>query len=220
MAEINECIVFTALQHVLIEEKLQDGCFSHKNWGDKDLTTLRKVIRNFYRLKQKAHCAYCRNPVSMTAVLNCHIEHIAPKSKYRDFIFEPKNLCVICADCNQIKREQETFHTEPDTVKNGNRRKRYPRSTDAFRIVHPHFDNYDEHIVIFRHKYYVGRTDKGAFTIFSCRLNRFLGAFGWQNGMIDHAEITALMNEFIEEPDRSKRDQMLRQFSELLLIAG
>lgn len=96
----------------------------------------------------------------------------------------------------------------------------YPKSTNAFKIVHPHFDNYDEHIVVFRRKYYVPRTDKGSFTIFSCGLNRFIRAFGWRTETVDHAEVITLMTEFLRESDKLKRDQMLKEFGELLLVAG
>ena len=169
MADINHLIEYTHSQKELITAKLNDTGFSHKNWGVEDLGELRRSIRDFYKKEQHGFCSYCRNPVSLTSVLNCHVEHIAPKSKYRDFIFEPKKpLCLSCADCNEIKREQETLDETPDTLKNGDKRKRYPRSSEAFKIVHPHFDNYDDlFIEIFAEQFYADKTKKGVYDTFT-----------------------------------------------------
>lgn len=136
MADIKQPIKYNVQQKALIEAKLQDRAFIHSNWGEEDLKELRKAIREFYRQQQDGFCSYCRSPVSLQSAGNCQIEHIAPKSKYRDFIFEPRNLCVICADCSEIKREQETLGNEPDTVEKGSKRKHYPRSPNAFKVVH------------------------------------------------------------------------------------
>ena len=220
MAEINRAIEYTGPQKALIESKLRDVTFTYTNWGEEDISALRKAIRDFYKMEQKAICSYCRNPVSLSSVLNCHVEHIAPKSRYRNFIFEPKNLCVICADCNEIKREQETLHEEPDTVKNGAHRKEYPRSSDAFKIFQPHFDNYDDHIVIFGGQYYVDKSVKGSHTILYCKLNRRLHKFGWSAEYTDDITISALMNKWSNETDSVKRYQILNELHKLLAIAS
>jgi uncharacterized protein (TIGR02646 family) len=218
MADIKLSIEYTDPQKKLVATKIADTEFSHKNWDGDDLRELRKAIRNYYKIEQKARCSYCRNPVSLTSVLNCHVEHIAPKSKYRDFIFEPKNLCVICADCNAIKREQETLGLEPDTVKNGNRRTRYPRSSDAFKIVHPHFDNYEDHIEIFAGQFYADKTLKGGHTILYCKLNRRLHAFGWRREFIENSIVSKLMNKYLEEKDPFKGHQLLNELAKLLIL--
>lgn len=139
-------------------------------------------------------CAYCRNPVSLTSAQNAHVEHIAPKSKYLKFIFEPKNLCVICADCSAIKQNQEVLDS-PDTIKRKTRR--YPRSSSAFRIVHPHFDKWDDHILKV-HGFFVDRTPKGHFTIGACVLNRKLRQFGWAPSLTDNAGAVKAMHDLVE----------------------
>lgn len=218
MADINRTIEFTDIQRRLINAKLYDAGFSHKNWSEDDLRDIRKSIRNFYRNEQHGFCSYCKNSVSLSSVFNCHVEHIAPKSKYREFIFEPKNLCVICADCNEIKREQETLGEIPDTVKKGGKRKRYPRTSKAFKIVHPHFDDYEEHIEIFANQFYADKTEKGGYTILYCRLNRRLHKFGWSREIVDNSDVFELMNKCLDETNTSRQQKLLRDIGKLLLL--
>ncbi|HBQ1036867.1 TPA: HNH endonuclease, partial [Klebsiella pneumoniae] len=53
-------------------------------------------------------------------------------------------------------------------------RRRLPIRSEDYIIVHPHFDDYDEHIkVIEVAGYYIPRTDKGRKTIEKCGLLRF-----------------------------------------------
>ena len=217
MPDINTAINFSSDFQSVISEKLGDSSFTYRDWGAEDLLALRKIVREFYRNEQKGICAYCRKDVSIQSASNCHVEHIAPKSKYRDFIFEPKNLCVICADCNEIKREQETLGEVIDTLKDGSKRKQYPRSTTAFKIVHPHFDVYDDNILILSGTYYLDKTEKGNFTIYACKLNRKLYAFGWERQIVDEAELFELMNKCLEEKSFTKRIHLIGQLKKLLL---
>jgi hypothetical protein len=218
MPDIIRQIEYDTAQKALVNAKLKDPKFSYLNWSDDDLLSLRGEIRKFYRNEQLGKCPYCKNPISIQSARNSDVEHIAPKSKYRDFIFEPKNLCVICADCNEIKRERETIGEIIDTVVNGDNRRQYPRTANAFKIVHPHFDNYEEHILILNNKYYLDKSLKGNFTIFACRLNRHLYAFGWEREIIDEAELFALMNKCLEETSTTKRTHLLMQLKHLLFL--
>ncbi|MFQ1636578.1 HNH endonuclease [Aeromonas veronii] len=216
MADINSCVVFSADILTLIAEKLSDNGFSHECWGDESLLPLRQAVRNHYREVQLGKCSYCQNPVSLRSASNCHVEHIAPKSKYLNFIFEPKNLCVVCADCNEIKREQEVLNEVPDTIVNGEQRIQYPRSSNAFKVVHPHFDKYDEHIVIFN-GYYVDLSIKGHFTIGACKLNRHLHEFGWEQNCINEDDISEQMNAYLESVDTIDRHRALDTLKRMLI---
>lgn len=200
MVSINKPICHSEKHAALIEKKISDNQFNYKQWSDDDLSEIRSAIRSHYRNEQNGLCAYCKNPISIHDALNCHVEHIAPKSKYPQFLFEPKNLCVICSDCNTIKRNQEVMCVEPDTVVNGSKRTRYPRSSSAFFIVHPHFDNWDEHIQVFG-KYYVDKSPKGHFTIGACVLNRHLRKFGWEPPLVNDEEMRAAMTCYLDTAD-------------------
>lgn len=208
MADINLSVALSKKSNDTIKLKLSTSFF-HTNWGDEDLLEVRKEIRDYYRIEQKGICSYCKQTVSLVAVANCHVEHIVPKSIHLDFTFTPKNLCVICADCNQIKRNQETLGEIEETMTNASRRKRYPSSSNAFKIVHPHFDNYDEHILVINGCYIDKGSKKGNFTIGACNLNRKLAVFGWEPNIIDDEKITIEMNSFIDETDPAKRQKHL-----------
>lgn len=190
--------------------------FSHTSWSIDELQILRVHIRNHYRTQQQGICAYCRRGVSLQSAANCHVEHFAPKSKYPQFMFEPKNLCVACADCNEIKREQETLGSEPDPICNGKNRVNYPRAASSFYIVHPHFDDYDDHIEIFN-GHYVDKTDKGHFTIGACLLNRRLRAFGWEETLISEPELNRLMTEFLGADDAIVKNEKLQSIKRALV---
>lgn len=173
MPLINNEFVFTDEELTLIESVENIDDFDHKKWSSDILTPIRIKIRNFYREHQNFICAYCKGNISTTSAFNAQVEHIVPKSLHIDFMFTPKNLCVICADCNHIKSDKEVANEEEHTTNNENII-RYPTAASAFKIVHPHFDEYDEHIKIVADHFYVenNNSDKGRFTIYSCKLNR------------------------------------------------
>lgn len=216
MAEIKKPVAYTSELHDVIAKKRADPAFDHRQWRDDDLMALRSYVRAHYRAAQLGKCAYCRQPVSLQAAANCHVEHIVPKSLYPEFIFEPKNLCVVCADCGEVKRDQETKREEPNTLSGGKRRKRYPTSAAAFLVVHPHFDDYDEHIEIVRGMY-IDRSDKGHFTIGICRLNRKTRAYGWLAPFIDEEEVQDAARRLLDAPDRRARQAAIRRLSEALI---
>ena len=215
MASIINPINYTNTHAAIIDKKIGDSQLNGKQWSDDDLSEIRSAIRSHYKNEQNGRCAYCKNPISIHSALNCHVEHIAPKSKYPQFIFEPKNLCVICSDCNTIKRNQEVIRAEPDTVVNGATRKQYPRSSSAFLIVHPHFDDWDEHIQGFG-KYYVDKSQKGHFTIGACVLNRHLWEFGWEPPLVNEESMRTAMICYLNETDSVAKSSALFRLMRLM----
>ncbi|WP_350603860.1 HNH endonuclease [Pseudoalteromonas sp. SMN1298-MNA-CIBAN-0114] len=178
MAEIEKEVLFNKTQQQLISDIVGNPNFKHSDWNNEDLSKelsdLRSFIRKHYKTQQKKRCAYCRKDVSVVSALNCHIEHIVPKSLHDKYMFLPKNLCIACADCNQIKKDVETLTLN----KEGKKRTLYPRASSAFKIVHPHFDNYEDHIDISRDSWYIDKTIKGHFTIGVCKLNQRSADYG------------------------------------------
>ncbi|MCD9472572.1 hypothetical protein C9J19_19525 [Photobacterium phosphoreum] len=199
MADIMDKIIFDKQQLQFISETISCSSFTYKNWGDDSLLDLRCYIRNYYRDLQQGECAFCKNDLSIVAVGNAHVEHIVPKSIYPKFMFEPKNLCVICADCNQIKRDQEVTRNIPNTLKKPY--VKYPRSSKPFLIVHPHFDVWDDYLVKFN-GFYVGKDDhkdrKGSFTIYACGLNRKLAKFGYEKEIYSDDDLMEAARQLIE----------------------
>jgi uncharacterized protein (TIGR02646 family) len=193
MPLIKNHFVYRADELLLIETKKKEG-FTHQDWSLEYFMPLRSRIRDFYRKEQKGNCAYCMQPISIQAAANAQVEHILPKSKHETFIFEVKNLCVICADCNQAKGAKNALNGEEiDTVQSKPRQ--YPSSSNRFLIIHPAIDTYSEHIAI-KGKLYIDLTSKGHFTIGACNLNRFTHKFGIEQSMLDDYGIFQLLERY------------------------
>lgn len=209
MPIINESVAYNEECLAIIAAKNADPHFMHTNWGDDDLQGLRSEVRNHYRNVQRLTCAYCQERIGVRAAHAAPIEHIVPKSQYLEFIFEPKNLCVICPDCNEYKGKNEVMH-EP--VIKGPRRTRYPTVSSAFQIVHPHFDDYTTHIIK-ANRVYVDRTPKGHYTIGICKLNRFFQYFGACDEFINDAEL-AEANDLFFSTGRVNTDAFVHETEE------
>lgn len=210
MDKLLNTISYTKEQEDLIDSIIKKSGKDVKIWELEEIDSLKKEIRKFYRKEQKILCAFCKYPVSVVYPTNCHIEHIAPKSIHPEYIFEPKNLCVICSDCNQIKRDQETINQIPDTIKKKYKTK-YPDKKEDFLIVHPHYDLYDEHILIVNGFYIDKASKKGNFTIGACLLNRKFLIVGWEPQIVDDADLMNNFSDYIEETNFHKRVQKLDQ---------
>ncbi|WIB42153.1 hypothetical protein DEJ11_15160 [Curtobacterium sp. MCLR17_058] len=106
-------------------------------------------------------------------------EHIVPKRLHPEFMFTPENLALSCPDCNGPKWDKETL-VDPTL-------RAYPLRGDAFLIVHPHFDAYEDHIVRGDYVYTaVEGSEKGAWTIIECNLGRFVQMqIGWPEPLGD-----------------------------------
>ena len=213
MADIAGAVSYTKEQQKFIGERLKDQSFTYLSWKEDEMAPFRSAVREHYRREQFGLCAYCRGSISLVSALNAHVEHIAPKSKYREFIFEPKNLCVICADCSAIKQSQEVLEA-PDPVKR--KVSRYPRSSSAFLIVHPHFDRWDDHILK-AHGFYVDRTPKGHFTIGACVLNRKIREFGWEATLTEDAAAAVAVKDLIDGATPGDRAVALTALLQALL---
>jgi uncharacterized protein (TIGR02646 family) len=214
MPLINNKIQFTLEEQKQLQSIKATDCFSSSDWGVDWLMEIRSKIRAFYRGEQAGICCYCKNDVSQVSAGNAHIEHIAPKSLYPQFMFEPKNLCVVCCDCNEIKRNKEVINEADDVFSNDV--VRYPTASRAFKIVHPHVDEYDEHIIK-RGRMYLDRSDKGAFTIATCKLNRFFHKFDRESPKASDSDLTNLMNIFMDSDSSIDKLNALQQLQDELV---
>lgn len=146
-------------------------------WSNPGLEPLRSRVKRFYIEAQQTRCCYCNRHLGTDHHRMWDVEHVASRARYPRFMFEPRNLAACCPDCNLLKGDAEVF------VKK--KRKRYPSTSAGFRIVHPHFDTYDDHIFQ-RDMVYVGKTEKGKNTIYTCDLLRFAQKFiHWDNSATD-----------------------------------
>lgn len=137
------------------------------SWSDEKYSHVRKTIKDHYLKEQDYTCFFCRQRIVVNSNRAWDAEHIISKATHPSFMFEPKNLCITCPDCNNEKRDGRVLDRES--------RVRFPMTSAAYRIVHPHFDNYDEHLdVIVLGKLYRIKTPKGRNTYRIYGLDRFM----------------------------------------------
>ena len=127
------------------------------------IKSFKKNLRNDMYKKQNKLCAFCRIHVPLACV-PMHREHIVYKNKHPQWTFLPENLCVACPSCNEYKGTTEVL-VDPQTST-------YPNVGDGFKIIHPLYDRYSDHIELLGGVLYRGKTDKGVFTIEKCHLHR------------------------------------------------
>ena len=146
-------------------------------WADPSLESLRSRVKTFYIAAQNTRCCYCNRHLGIDNHRMWDVEHIVPRSRHARFMFEPANLAASCPDCNNEKADKDSLVNT--------KRKTYPRNSDAFRIVHPHFDRFEDHIHQIR-MVYLPKTEKGTNTIYVCNLLRFAQKFiAWENSAAD-----------------------------------
>ena len=111
--------------------------------------------------EQNCRCAYCRIELPIAC---CFLqrEHIVPKTPHPKWMFDPRNLCFACDRCNNYKNDDEVLRN-PDVAN-------YPVESDDYLIINPFLDKYSDHIELKEGIIYVGKTDKGRFTINTCHL--------------------------------------------------
>ena len=136
-----------------------------KCWDSKKkyIKSFKKNLREDMYKKQNKRCAYCRIRVPLACV-SMHREHIVYKDDHPQWMFLPENLCVACPICNEFKGTIEVLDDPKTTT--------YPKTGSGFKIIHPMYDKYSEHIELVGGVLYKGKTNKGMFTIETCHLYR------------------------------------------------
>lgn len=143
----------------------------HWNGNDQVRIALRSAIRRHYLGEQGYHCVYCYRLRQDYHGAAWDIDHIVPKSFYPQFTYEPLNLAIACKDCNVAKASKAVFSEGvlAQAV--------YPSASRNFLIIHPHFDNFCDHIsvdyTLKKEVIHNPKTEKGVETFRICGLNRF-----------------------------------------------
>ena len=205
---INNAVAFNAEQLKQIKHKKITAKFSNNSWSDEDLHNLKTLIKKHYIFEQDAICPYCQQNIRSSNGRYWDIEHIIPRATSPYFMFEPLNLCISCIDCNNAKSNKK--------VTNSNAQKHYPIRSKDYLIVHPHFDNYEEHILVIRAGYYyVARKPKGEKTISICRLNRFYGLAGYGKAANVEERLVMLSNQLIETKNIDVKNEIFKEIAAL-----
>lgn len=153
-------------------------------WESKveSMSTIKGKIRGHFLPLQKNQCCYCKMLKQENHGKTWDIEHIFPRDLYPNFTFIPLNLAISCTECNGFKSNKEV------RIKTSSKSSRYPSTGSNISIIHPHFDNYDDHIKVIMgpdgriFHTPINKSKKGRATIMMCNLFRFQEqAFGHEN---------------------------------------
>lgn len=215
MADIEKPIMYTPEFRTRIIEFMARPDLKSSDWSGDDVKDIRKYIRDYYRGLTKK-CFYCRKEISLRSVGNCHVEHIIPKSESLHFMFEPKNLCVICSDCNEIKSKKEVVEKLEEVTRGNKKFKMYPRSSNAFLVVHPHFDNYDDHIHCCG-DIYISKSVKGSYTIHICELNRKIHKYGIDSMALTQSELFDIFTKLMDEDNFTRQAVLMNKLREYFI---
>ncbi|HBV7524186.1 MULTISPECIES: HNH endonuclease [Klebsiella pneumoniae complex] len=178
---------------------------NHNIWNNTKgvIAIIRKQIRQHYLKEQGKHCAYCRMHNHTSHGLSWDIDHILPKDKFPQFLFQPLNLILTCRECN-IAKTNDIYLSGNSKVS----KYKYPHNSDDYEIIHPHFDIYDENILLEKTgKYYTyhPKTHKGRMTIIACNLSRYSLIESYNTDDVDVLRAISeqvLDNEpFLNDPD-------------------
>ncbi|MCA1197855.1 hypothetical protein K9B35_07740 [Sphingomonas sp. R647] len=134
-------------------------------WSDDVTKATRDAIKDFYILEQDYRCCYCRRKVLSKNKGDWQGDHVIARDTHAQFMFEPKNLAICCRGCNGEKSNKNVLRNA--------KRKTFPVNSDDYLIVHPHMDDYDDHIRWFGQVCAPRKSNKGAKTIEMCGLMRF-----------------------------------------------
>lgn len=137
-------------------------------WSSENFISIRKFIKDHYLQQQDYTCCFCKQKIKVSHNRAWDTEHLISRSSYPSFMFEPKNLCVTCIECNTEK-------TDLSILTATKKISRFPKKSNQYKIAHPHFDIYEDHIeVIVAGQFYRFKSQKGKFTIRAYGLDRFL----------------------------------------------
>lgn len=203
-------ILFSVDEILKVKAKLEDKEFSSESWSDEDIYDLKKNIKKHYLIEQKNICPYCKQKIKSNHGRYWDIDHVIPRSSVPEFMFQPLNLCVSCVDCNSAKSNK--------TVTNSKARKKYPSKSSDYLIIHPHFDDYHEHIIVIKEGfYYVARKKKGEKTIEVCKLNRFYEFSDFGSCVQDDDRIFLLSEQLRKEKNENVKIGIRCSIAELAI---
>ncbi|WP_145494576.1 HNH endonuclease [Yersinia massiliensis] len=209
---INQPFLYTDEYRKKIIEKINADNFCGKSWGDEDLADIRTAIKLYYILEQNYTCVYCQQVTKSTNGRHWDIEHIISRESAAKFMFESKNLCVTCPDCNIKKGVSK--------VTNSKAIRKLPLNSNDYFIIHPHIDNYEEHIEVIRvGEFYFAKSEKGEKTISLCGLNRFYKFVGYDSAVSLDSRIMLLASMISDAKNQAERNDIMREITTLTLTA-
>lgn len=146
---------------------LENPPLEKEDWSKSIYNSVKGEIKKSLYRNQHGRCAYCRKELEIRGRYE-HIDHIVPKNSKPKWLLEPKNLVLSCPSCNGDKRATETLNDDFLSLEG------FPNTTDAFKIINPHYDIWQEHLMFEDDIFIVPLPNsKGKRTIEICHLYRF-----------------------------------------------
>lgn len=131
----------TAQEHQSLREKggVDSTFWSKSQQPDKELVgKFRREVKDHYLIEQTRRCCYCCFELQSDHS-TFDAEHIVDQKTHPNFMFELGNLAAACKRCNKCKS------TKPSLV-DGLIPVALPTNSADYKIVHPHLDEWDEHL--------------------------------------------------------------------------
>lgn len=140
-------------------------------WESGIIQSIKSKIKSHKVYKQKHRCCYCLKNFRGEYIYDIDIEHILPKSVYKNCIFDLENLAASCKRCNmKIKRARVDF-LKHDLQNLYGELKFFYFESDNYHIIHPYYDDIDEHLELYELtlrsksiKKYKYTSEKGQYT--------------------------------------------------------
>lgn len=98
----------------------------------------RAEVKQHYYFWQRRRCCYCSVEL-INHKITFDAEHILDKANYPEYMFDEGNIAVACKLCNQYKSNKAVSST-------GLRFTELSKNTHDYSIVHPHLDEWAEHL--------------------------------------------------------------------------
>ena len=177
-------------------ENLPEEQMSSKYWSQDVVDPVRTEIKNHYIAVQKYTCVYCKRQIATANKSLWDAEHVICRDKAPRFTFTPQNLAVSCKDCNIAKGQAEVRTTK---------RKKFPNESKHYLIIHPHFDNYSDHIRWIG-DICVPLTDKGVKTQVTCGLTRFTAELLGVDGVLVNPDFDRYVGTLLKAKNRAEAE--------------
>ena len=142
---------------------IEVALLTDKPWYDPGVKDIKRRIKDFHLGMTVDTCCYCQRDLLGEFTMVIDVEHVLPSSKYKPQTFLMWNLSASCKRCNMdIKNDDVSFIQGDGSLEDSSR----------YKLVHPNFDNPEDHLVRFAEqvgrsrivKYVVHTPDKGRYT--------------------------------------------------------
>lgn len=204
MPLINNSYRYTNKELLIVDAISKKISLVADDWNDTTLKDLKLNVKKAYRKKQQGKCCYCGYPLPKHA-RSYDLDHIISRDQAVCYMLWPNNLAACCTDCNSAKGANVVVNKTSIDKNN------YP-ARNEINVVHPHLDEYDEHISVIG-GLYLGLQEKGAYTISICNLTRYheaaLRKIANYENENDYVELLQLRVNATRHEEKALLDQLI-----------